>query len=541
MADAPTPALSLDADALRHAFQVAEQWLARNRDGINAINVYPVPDGDTGTNMLLTWRAALKSGLEGNEAAAGVYLGHVARGALMGARGNSGVILSQILRGFAEASTGHDTLDGPGLARALQGGAATAYAAVTNPVEGTMLTVIREASAAGVASADEPPEAFLYITLTEAFASVKRTPELLPRLREAGVVDSGGTGIAVILQGIVCGILGHPLPEEPLVTGAAEVHTDAVEHEGHGFCTEFVIAGATLDRSVIEAELVAAGGSSILVVGDPALMRVHVHVDAPDLAFTVGERHGVLSERKAEDMQAQHDAWIDDRADEEVDPASLPTIGLVAVAEGRGIAAAFHDLGAGHVLIGEEGGKVSAGAILEAARRAGRDHAIVLPNDKDVLMAAQQAAEASDGFLTVVPTRSPASGLSAALEYRTDGDVAAVAAAMAEVMAGVRAVEVSRSVRTATVDGVAVREGDAIALVDGRLVAACETLEDALLAGLEVAARDGAEIATIYLGHDAPHDAAERLPVLIAERHPSLDVQVMIGGQAHYPYLAGVE
>ncbi len=545
--DAPASTLALDAAGLRRAFEVAERWLAQNREGINAINVYPVPDGDTGTNMLLTWRAALKGGIEGgiegDGAEAGAYLGHVARAALMGARGNSGVILSQILRGFAESAAGIATLDTAGLARCLEGASATAYTAVTKPVEGTMLTVIREASAAAVAccAAGEQTEAVLYITLTEAFASVKRTPELLPRLREAGVVDSGGMGVAVILQGIVCGILDHPLPAEPIVTGTAEVRADAVEHEGHGFCTEFVISGDALDRSTIEGELVAAGGSSILVVGDPSMLRVHVHVAAPEHAFAVGERHGVLAARKAEDMQAQHEAWMDDRDDEDIDPASLPAIGLVAVAEGRGIAAAFRDLGAGRVLMGEGGAKVSAGAILEAARRAGREHAIVLPNDKDVLMAAQQAAAASDGFLTVVASRSPASGLSAALEYRADGDVAEVAAAMAAVMAGVRAVEVSRSVRTATVDGVAVREGDAIALVDGRMVAACETLEDALLAGLDAAVEGGAEIATVYLGQDAPPDAAERLPALIEARHPTLEVQIMRGGQPYYPYLAGVE
>ena len=545
MADAALT-LALDAPALRRAFEVAERWLAQNREGINAINVYPVPDGDTGTNMLLTWRAALKGGVEGAEGSpsdAGAYLGLVARGALMGARGNSGVILSQIIRGLAETSAGAATLDTPALTRGFEGASATAYAAVTNPVEGTMLTVIREASAAAVEAhaSGEGTEGILYIMLTEAFASVKRTPELLPRLREAGVVDSGGMGVAVILQGIVCGILDHPLPAEPLVTGTAEVQADAVEHEGHGFCTEFVISGAALDRATIEGELVAAGGSSILVVGDPSMLRVHVHVAAPEHAFDVGERHGTLAARKAEDMQAQHEAWMDDRDDDDLDPASLPSIGLVAVAEGRGIAAAFRDLGARRVLLGQVGVTVSAGDILEAARRAGRDRAIVLPNDKDVLMSAQQAAVASDGFLIVVPSRSPASGLTAALEYREDGDAAEVAAAMVEVMAGVRAVEVSRSVRTATVDGVAVREGDAIALVDGRMVAATETLEDALLAGLDVATEDGGEIVTVYLGQEAPADAAERLPRLIGERHPDLEIQIVPGGQPYYPYLAGVE
>lgn len=544
MADTARSALHLDGNALRRAFEVAERWLARNRDGINAINVYPVPDGDTGTNMLLTWRAALKGGAEGSDvggAGAAAYLRRVAGGALMGARGNSGVILSQMLRGFADAAAGASTLDANGLAHCLEGASAAAYAVVTKPVEGTMLTVIREASAAGTGATGEGPEAFLYIMLTEAFASVKRTPELLPRLREAGVVDSGGMGVAVILQGIVCGILDHPLPNEPLVTGGAEVLAHAVEHDGHGFCTEFVISGDRLDRSKIEDELTAAGGSSILVVGDPSLVRVHVHVAAPEHAFAVGERHGRLTACKAEDMQAQHEAWMDEREGEDGAQAALPSIGLVAVAEGRGFVATFRDLGAGRVLTGEGGGKVSAGAILDAARSAGREHAIVLPNDKDVLMAAQQAAAVSEGFVTVVPTHSPVCGLSAALEYRDEGEVAEIAAAMAEVMAGVRVIEVSRAVRSAHLDGVSVREGDAIALVDGRLVAAHATLEKALLAGIDVAIDGGAEIVTVYLGQEAPRDAGERLPALIAARHPHLEVQVMEGGQPYYPYLAGVE
>ncbi len=546
MADA-SRSLAVDAPSLRRAFEVAERWLTLNRDGINAINVYPVPDGDTGTNMLLTWRAALKEAADGivggDPHHAGDYLRRVARGALMGARGNSGVILSQIIRGLADTSAALPVLDTGALARALAGASATAYEAVSSPVEGTILTVIREASAAAIEAcdSDEGTEGVLYIMLTEAFASVKRTPDLLPRLREAGVVDSGGMGIAVILQGIVCGLLDHPLPAEPLVTGTADVRTDAVEHEGHGFCTEFVISGTHLDRATIEADLETAGGSSILVVGDPSMLRVHVHVATPDDAFAVGERYGSLAARKAEDMQAQHEAWMDDLDHEGQDPATLPAIGLIAVVEGRGIAAAFRDLGAGRVLLGQPGVKVSAGDILESARRAGRDHAIVLPNDKDMLMAAHQAAAASDGFLSVVPSRSPASGLSAALEYRAEGDPVEIAAAMAEMMAGVRTVEVSRSVHAATVDGVTVREGDAIALVDDRIVAATGTLEDALLAGLEVAVGDGAEFATIYLGQGAPADAGERLPRLIGEQHPDLEIQIVPGGQPYYPYLAGVE
>ena len=527
----------LAAVTLRAAFEVAERWLAANRDAVNAINVYPVPDGDTGTNMLLTWRAALHAGEGVPDQAAGSYLGALAHGALLGARGNSGVILSQMLAGIAEACRGAGTLDGPHFARALVAAADHAYAALSQPVEGTMLTVMRDAARAGAGEPQGEPADVLRAAVAEAHASVARTPDLLPRLRDAGVVDAGGRGIAIILEGVLHGVTGEPLPEM-VERAPSTVDLGSIAHEGHGYCTEFVLTGTAIDRAELEAAIVALGGESILVVGDRETVHVHVHLDDPGPGISIGAARGALASVKVENMQAQHDKW---RAGVAASGARLPSIGLVAVARGAGLAAAFRDLGAAQVLTGGETGKASTGELIEAARAAGRDHVFLLPNDPDVLMAAQRAVAQDPGFITLIPTRSVAAGLAAAFAYRPDGDAALIADAMLEAAARTRSVEVSRSVRTATVDGVSIREGDAIVLVDGRLVAARETLEHALLAGLDEAGTAAAEIVTLYLGADAAPDAGEAASALIEERFPGVEVQVIEGGQPHYPYLAGVE
>ncbi len=532
---APPPVLA--AVTLRAAFEVAERWLAANREAINAINVYPVPDGDTGTNMLLTWRAALKAGEGVPDQAAGPYLGALAHGSLLGARGNSGVILSQMLAGIAEACRGAGTLDGPHFARALVAAADHAYAAISQPVEGTMLTVMRDAARAGARDDLADPADVLRAAVTEAHASVARTPDLLPRLRDAGVVDSGGQGIAIILEGVLHGVTGEPLPDAPTQL-AAPADLGGVAHEGHGYCTEFVLTGTAIDRKDLEAALIEAGGESVLVVGDSETVHVHVHLDDPGPGISAGAARGALASVKVENMQAQHDEW---RAGVAASEGPLPAIGLVVVARGEGLVAAFRDLGATRVLDGGETGKASTGELIEAARGAGRDHAFLLPNDKDVLMAAERAVAEQPGFLTLIPTCSIAAGLAAAIAYLPEGDHAAIADAMLEAAAAVRSVEVSRSVRTAVVDGVDVREGDAIALVDGRMAAAAGTLENALLAGLEAAGAADAELVTLYLGIGAESDAGERAAALIAARFPSVEVEVIEGGQPHYPYLAGVE
>ncbi len=528
---------TIDASAFDAALHVAEGWLTANRDAVNAINVYPVPDGDTGTNMLLTHRAALDAA----EAAAGSGIGDYSRalaeGALLGARGNSGVIFSQMLRGIAEEFAGHHAVEVHRLCSALVGAARAADEAVGEPVEGTMLTVMRDAARAGATSAERDGElsAALDSVVSEAEASLERTPELLPRLREAGVVDAGGMGIAVLLQGLRSGLTGAPLPPPPPAP-IGEVELTGVAHEGHGYCTEYVVRGASLDRGALERALGAVGGESLLVVGDARALHVHAHVEDPGPAISAGAQAGALEAVKVENMQAQHDEWAAGHRG----GGEPPRLGLVAVAAGPGLAAAFRDLGASAIVEGGPTFNPSAGELLETARRAGLEHVFLLPNDSNVLLAAEQAASQEPDLITVIPARSTPAGLSAALGYQPDGEPAEVLAQMTAQLADVRAVEVTRAVRDTTIDGIDVETGDAIALVDGRLVARAESLEEALLAALGPLAA-GAEVVTIYLGGGTDPGSGEAVKRLIVDAHSDLEVDVLAGGQPHYPYLASVE
>ena len=536
----------LDAGELQGAFAVAEQWLSANREMLNAINVYPVPDGDTGTNMLLTLRAALESasvdgGPAGDGPAVGDYVQQVSRGALMGARGNSGVILSQILRGFAQALDGAASLDAAGLTQALSSASDVAYDAVAEPVEGTMLTAIRDAATAAREAANEGG-ATLPAVLDEVVrgvdASVERTPELLPRLREAGVVDAGAAGVAVLLQGLRYGSRGQRLPVPPPVP-AGLIDMSGVEHEGHGYCTEFVIVGEGLVREEIERTLVAAGGESVLVVGETDALRVHVHMDDPGPALSAGAAVGSLASVKVDDMQAQHEAWTAGHSAPGQEAAgTLPRAGLVAVARGEGIVRALREIGVRVIVDGGPSANPSVEQLLAASHRAASEHVFLLPNDGNVILTGEAAAAAeAPGFLTVIPTKSLATAYSAAVAFVPDGERSEIADRMIEAQSAVHSVEVTRSTRDTSADGVSVSVGDAIVLVDGALVAATETLEKALLAGLARAAEE-AELVTLIVGAEGSAEEATRL---ISERYPDVEVETIEGGQPHYPYVAGVE
>ena len=320
---------------------------------------------------------------------------------------------------------------------------------------------------------------------------------------------------------------------------------EAVAHEGHGYCTEFVVAGPDLDRGALAASLEAAGGESVLVVGDAEALHVHVHMDDPGPAFSAAVAAGALDAVKVDNMQRQHEQWAaghEAAAATAAAPsaAETPAIGVVAVAQGEGIAAAFRELGATRVVDGGATANPSAGELLEAARGAGRDHVFVLANDANVVMAAEQAAAQEPALITVIPSHSVAAGLAALMAYTPEGDPPTIARRMREACERCHSVEVTRAVRDTVADGVAVAEGEAIAMVDGRLIARADTLEQALLEGLARVV-EGAEIVTLYLGADAPPNAGERVRALIEDAHEGLEVEALAGDQPHYPYILGVE
>ena len=532
---------NITVEKFHEALIVAEQWLTVNRDGINAINVYPVPDGDTGTNMLLTWRQALES-INGTDAHTfAELLNKFSRGALLGARGNSGVILSQMIGGLASAlGDSLDSITVSDLSIGLRSASDNAYRAITEPVEGTMLTVMREASTAGESSTVNL-EDFLDTVVSESYDSVARTPDLLPRLKEAGVVDSGGMGVAVILEGIAISLLERDLPSEPVVTGEIKVEMSGVEHEGYGYCTEFVIL-ADVALKDFEGELVELGGESILVVGDPGAVRVHVHLEDPGPALSAAVTHGETVSIKIDNMQIQHDNWADQqKADGTAPQGAIPSIGLVSVARGEGLINNFRELGANVIIDGGPTGKASAGELIEAAKGAGLEHVIILPNDKDVVLAAEQAAESDPDFVRVIPTRSAVSGLSAAMAYLPEGDIDEICSLMTESIELVQSLEVSNSVRDTSVNGIDIRVGAGIGFLDGELVASEPSLAATLLAVLKQGEASQSEIMTLYTGEDATPEEIERISEMTESHFPSLELDIVEGGQPLYPFIASLE
>jgi len=536
----PTPPAP-GGERLLEAFRAASMALSAAAAAIDAINVYPVPDGDTGSNMAATLReavAAASSLPEGTTA--GEVARVVARGALYGARGNSGVILSQALRGLADGLARVNEVDGPALATALATAASSAYRAVAKPVEGTMLTVLRAASEAAAAGLAANDGLSLEATLAAATAGAERaeaaTIDQLAALREAGVPDSGGEGICVILAGMLASLRGEA-PPAPLLAAPARPLAAIGDAHGadFGFCVETVIeaGGRPLDLDAIRA---AAGGGtnrSVVVVGDDAAAHVHLHTDDAAAALAALGALGVVVKRKVDDMSAQHVRF---RA--QGSGATAPRA-LLALSRGAGFDAIFESMGA-HVADLGEVVKPPAGEIAAAAEATGAPEVLVLPNHKNVRLAAEQAASLAACKLTVVPSASLVEGVAAALAFDATRPAAANAEAMAEAMAGVATVEVTVAGASRTAGGVAVTAGQAIALVGGQLVAASASIEEALLAGLRTAGAGDGGLVTLYPGREFGGDA-EALRTRVAEAFPLAEVECLSGGQPLYPLIASLE
>jgi uncharacterized protein len=596
-------------DAIRSA--VAN--LERHVDEINALNVFPVPDGDTGTNMLATVRAALdEAEAAGRDAPAERIAAAVSHGALMGARGNSGVITSQILRGIAEGLAGRKRFNGLDLANALALGTKTAYGAVGKPVEGTILTVIRESAAAAVEAAerDDAMESVLAALVAAAERSVARTPSLLPILREAGVVDSGGQGLLRMFEGALLSVRGRPvqaaagsgapLPHgeaRPAVAPAFRRGLAALEDDGFGYETVFILSatpGETLDVPAIQERLEALG-NSVLVGGDGRMVKVHVHNERPDEVIAYGLSLGSLTRITVENLDTMADDVREARATEfvgngatpdrarvgapaagvavaartatatepdqlpraralvpdangshgpetvEVDPELGPAI--VAVVAGDGLERILLDSGAHHIVRGGQTANPSTGELLRIARLAKAREVIILPNNPNVRLAAEQAASiCADRRLVVVPTRNAAEGLAALLAYKPTLDAAANVGPMTTAARDITTVQVTEAVRDARIGGRKVRKGQTIVLdPDDGLVAVDKEAERAVMQAVETFPA-GIGNVTIYYGADGSLMDAEALAGRIRTRLPGLEnVDVVPGGQPHYRYLISAE
>ena len=515
---------------------VAVQLLERRAAELNSLNVFPVPDGDTGTNMLLTVRSALAQALECPDGNASEVAHAIAHGALMGARGNSGVILSQILRGVASKLDGKECLEGDDLVAGLKEGSNMAYKAVSQPVEGTILTVIRESSeAAQKAGPSNGLSAIVEAVVSAARDSVARTPSLLPVLRQAGVVDAGGLGLYVIFEGLLRYLRGEVDADyEASSPAAAAPVGPASQGPTYGYCTEFMIEGGNLNIDKIRARLEAVG-ESVVVVGDGKLVRVHVHTMDPGAAISTATPFGTLRQIKVENMDEQHEDFVQTKRSLEM------SIAVVAVVSGEGLGAVFHSLGATAVVPGGATMNPSIAEILKVVETVPCDRVIVLPNDRNVVLAAEQARPLTAKRLEIVPTQSVPQGVSALLAFNYEADVETNVRAMEQARLAVRTIEITKAVRPATIGGFRMAAGQAIGFLDGELVAVGDIVHQLVEQILDRVDLSESEIVTIYYGADAVETEAEEVAENLRHKHSHLEVEVISGGEPHYHYIVSVE
>ena len=530
---------------LREALRSASGWLHTNAERINALNVFPVPDGDTGTNMSMTLAAAVDSLVNLPENASVSEVARAAyEAAMLGARGNSGVILSQLFRGFAESLSAATDLTPVGLGNALVHAAEVAYSAVSRPVEGTILTVAREvgvsARAAAGAGADLPD--VLEQIARAAGDAVAATPEQLEVLRKAGVVDSGGEGYRVILEGTWMWSTGRSIDEDAATHPYSRALVDAIEEEStFGFCTEYLLRDATLPVGEVKTRMEVLG-ESVIVVGDETLMRVHVHTLRPGQALEFAVEHGTLARVKVENMQLQHEAFAAgaQAAAESGERERVGDIGVIAVAAGEGFSKVFRSLGA-RVVHGGQSMNPSVQEVLAAVNSAGYKQLVILPNNPNVILTAKQAQELTPHSVAVIPTETVPQGIGALLAFNFQSDMQTNVAAMEQAAHAVHTVEVTRAARDADVDGISVREGEFLGISDGRVVVCSAQVDLAVLEALSHSHVEEMEIVTVYFGVDVRQEDAEAIAARIRADHDALAVEVVEGGQPYYPYVVSLE
>jgi len=546
---APQPITLCNGQELKKFLQAGTVWLERHASTINALNVFPVPDGDTGTNMLLTMRAALEEINATPDDSAAAVAQAAAHGALMGARGNSGVILSQMLRGIASSLKGKKQFDGADFAQALGEGSTTAYKGVIKPVEGTILTVGREAAEAAHSAVNDGVQDLVPVmeqVVAEARASLARTPLLLKVLRDAGVVDAGGQGLYVILEGGLRHLRGEPMETDEFVEAVPSAAARApVEGKMEwGYCTEFVLLGKGLDLEEIKGRI-GAWGDSALVVGDDSTIKVHVHTFRPGDVIGYASAKGTLHNIKIDNMQDQHREYMvmgdDSTTPQPRQEEVADGVAIVAVVSGDGLCRVFNSLGVSTIVPGGQTMNPSTQELLQAIEGLNEKDVIVLPNNENVVLAAEKAKELSQKNVIVVPSETIPQGISALLTFNYQADLKKNADAMNEATHSVQTAEITRAIRSASVNGLKVKQGEFIGLVDGDLTASGKTLEEVALQMLEQMNAADYEIITAYYGEEVTEDQAKELLSNLREHYPDQEWELIAGGQPHYHYVVSVE
>ena len=537
----------IDGKKFRDMFVSGANNLQNNKDLVDKLNVFPVPDGDTGTNMSLTISYAIKELAKVQNDNVTDIGKALSKGSLMGARGNSGVILSQIIRGIAKSVEGKENLNVVDLANAFKNGSDTAYKAVIKPIEGTILTVVRESGeyALQIAKEDIDMIEFLELVVAKANESLNKTPELLKALKEAGVVDSGGKGLVLIYEGMLSSLKGNDI--ESVEGGASsnvEVNVEqniSTEDIKFQYCTEFILESNKVDDLTIRERFMKYG-DSLAVVGDEGVIKVHVHTNDPGLAIQEALSYGQLLTIKVENMKLQHENKVlKEAAQTEEVHVEEKEYGFIATSMGDGLAQIFRDFGVDHIIEGGQTMNPSTEDFMKAIEKLNAKNIIILPNNSNIIMAANQAKELSDKNIVVIPTKNVPQAFAALVTFDGDADIAENEANMMEALSTVKSGQVTYAVRDTVINDVEVKEGNIIGIAEGKLLSAGDKVDEITTDLIEKLVDEDSAIITLFYGEDTSKEDAQALRDALEENFEDVDVELHYGGQPLYYYLISVE
>ena len=544
---------NIDGKQVRDMFVSGANNLKNHKDLVDKLNVFPVPDGDTGTNMSLTISCAIKELNKVEQDDIGQLGKALSKGSLMGARGNSGVILSQIIRGIAKSIEGKEILNSMDIAEALKNGSDTAYKAVIKPVEGTILTVVRESSdyALKAAALEEDVIEFMKLLVKEANNSLDRTPELLHALKEAGVVDSGGKGLVLVYEGMLKSLEGQFVESQEIQT----TETTSVQVENRlstedikfQYCTEFILETDKISDLKMR-DIMIKYGDSLVVVGDDGIIKVHVHTNTPGTVLQEALAYGQLLTIKIENMKLQHENKVikDAQEDKEVsEQAALSEepkeFGFIATSMGQGLAKIFKDFGVDHIIEGGQTMNPSTEDFMNAIEKMNAHNIIILPNNSNIIMAANQAKDLSDKNIIVIPTKNVSQAFAALVNFDADLTIEENEANMVEALSTVKSGQVTYAVRNTVINDVEVKEGNIIGLGEGKLLSAGDNIDEITTNLIESLVDEDSAIITLFYGEDIKEEQAEALRESLEEKFEDIDIELYYGGQPIYYYLVSVE
>ncbi len=539
--------VDIDAKLLFNMFAHSTLKLAENKDKVDALNVFPVPDGDTGTNMSLTMNQALEEITKLNEPDLAVLVKTISKGCLIGARGNSGVILSQIFRGFANALVDHEKINVDDFANALVSSKETAYKAVLKPVEGTILTVIREIAEAAEEVAKETDDfnQFFEKIVEAGKIALENTPNLLPPLKEAGVVDSGGMGLLIIISGFYEAFQGikidlsdfeldHKLPSEV----PAQSHIDP-ENITYTYCTEFIIQGDGVETCDLKPFIMGIG-DSVVYVPDGDILKVHVHTDQPGEVLSKALEHGDIIKTKIENMRLQHSEILS-KMDSTEAPEELKKNAFLAVCSGSGMAEILKSMGIDSLIEGGQTMNPSTNDFLEAIDKINAENIFVFPNNSNIILAANQAAELSDKNIYVVPSKTVPQCITCMFAYDEDADAEENMASFNEEVKNVKTLQITHAVRDTQIGELDIKEGNYLGIADGNIIFSDSDIKQTVMQSLEMICEDDAELISLYAGKDVDEADAEKLLEEVEDKYADLDVELRRGEQPVYYYIISVE